>query len=343
MYQKLLKSIFILIGLFSLLVLSGFGTVYYLKSWSEASHGMTAEVELELEKGISLSKLSTNLQDAGIISSATLFKYWTKLFSRFSEFKAGPYKIALPIAPQDLAKKFIEGSVFHELKYEILIPEGFTLKSVVERFASAGIGNRSVYYLLSTDRQFLDTLGIAANSIEGYLYPATYYFYQVPTEADVLREMVNTFWKKMPQGLEAMAASRGITLYQALIMASLIEAETMYDEERPMISEVLWNRLKKDMSLGIDAAVIYGISNFNGDLTSKNLSDESNPYNLRIHKGLPPTPINSPTSSSIKAVFNPTENGYFYYVLSSENNGRHTFSKTLDEHNSAVSRYLKKN
>ena len=124
-------------------------------------------------------------------------------------------------------------------------------------------------------------------------------------------------------------------------IASLIEAETSQEDERNMVSEVIWNRIYQGMPLGIDASVIYGIKNYNGNITRADLSDSTNPYNLRLRKGLPPTPINSPTTDSLKAVLSPTEFGYLFYVVDPEQVNRHTFSKTITDHNAAVSKLLK--
>jgi UPF0755 protein len=318
----------------------GVGT-YVLLKWSREPFGTeAAEVEIEVPKGVTLAELSQKLESVNLVSSSTKFRMWTKVFSKFTNFKAGVYKIPSPISPESLGLKFIEGSTYREVKYEILLPEGFTLDSVIERCIGMGIGSREEFLRLSKDREFLDTLGIGADSIEGFLYPATYFFYEMPSEEDVYKELVGTFWKKLPAGYESMAASRGVTMYQAIIMASLIEAETMYEEEKPLIAEVIWNRLRMGMPLGIDASTIYGISGFDGNLTKDNLKDTSNPYNLRVVKGLPPTPINSPTVSSLKALLEPTSEGYLYYVLTSKNDKHHTFTKSLSEHNSAVAKFL---
>ncbi len=315
--------------------------IFFLQNWSKASFGISdAEIELNVPKGVSLSVLSQTLENSKLVSSKQAFRVWTKIFSDFSTFKAGIYKLNSPITPRELAAKFIEGSSYQEVKHEVTIPEGFSLNSVIERLVNLGLGNRATYNRLAHDRTFLSTLGIGANSIEGFLYPATYRFVETPTEDQVFKEMVETFWKKLPVGYESITASRGVTMYEAIIISSLIEAETKYDEERNLIAEVIWNRLKQGIPLGIDASTIYGVRNFNGNLTKAHLLDSANPYNLRVHRGLPPTPINSPTISSLKAILTPSEEGYLYYVLSPDSGDRHTFTKSLGEHNQAVARFL---
>ena len=153
--------------------------------------------------------------------------------------------------------------------------------------------------------------------------------------------MVDEFFKRMPAHYLKQLKIIDLTLKEAVIIASLIEKETSIASEKPLIAEVILNRLKKRMPLGIDASVIYGIHNFKGNLTLRHLKDYHNKYNTRIHKGLPPTPICSPSLSSLQAVINPSKKGFYYYVLlPEEKQVSHHFSKTLKEHNRYVVKLL---
>ena len=133
----------------------------------------------------------------------------------------------------------------------------------------------------------------------------------------------------------------GLTLDQAVTFASLIEMETMQESEKRLIAEVIWRRLKRGEPLGIDAAIIYGIPDYDGDIKWVHLRDAKNRYNTRIHKGLPPTPIGAVSRVSLEAVLEPTNFGYYYYVLDAVDHTHHTFSKTLAEHNLNVQKYLR--
>ena len=128
---------------------------------------------------------------------------------------------------------------------------------------------------------------------------------------------------------------KGLALHQAVTFASLIEAETLHDDERSKVSEVIWRRLKDNAPLGIDAALIYGIPDYAGDLKTAHLNDAKNRYNTRIHRGLPPSPIGNPSAKSMAAVLTPSDQGYYYYVLI-PGSDRHHFSRTLKEHNEHV-------
>ncbi|HMO18790.1 MAG TPA: endolytic transglycosylase MltG [Oligoflexia bacterium] len=293
-----------------------------------------------LHPGRPLKDLSADLADLKCISSPFFFQLWVKAFSDFRKFKAGSYRFSLPIQPQKLVEQFITGETYNEPVLEVTIPEGFTLRQVIRRFVEKGVGSEAEFLRLSTSPSFLKSLGISASSIEGFLYPATYPFYQMPDEAAVFSEMVRVFWKRLPAGYEVMVARHGINLNQAIILASLIEAETPHDDERESVSEVLWGRLDRGMTLGIDASVIYGIDDYDGNLKRKHLEDRSNPYNLRVYQGLPPTPITSPGISSLLAVINPTRDGHLFYVIDPEKGNRHTFTNSLEAHNKEVKKLV---
>lgn len=314
-----------------------------LNEWVETPYGEAGkEVEISLDKGSSLSLLSSKLFDSGVISSRVKFQIWVKLLSDFRKFQAGNYKFTLPLNVKEVNDTFIQGKTYSKALYEVVIPEGYTEKQIVEKFVQAGIGTRKNYWELLQDPEFLGPLGVEYLSAEGYLYPATYSFFTMPTEEEVIKKMITTFWERLPDQYEIHVASRGLSLREGIILASLIEAETANEEEKDDISDVIWNRLNKGMQLGIDAAIIYGIPNFDGDLKRKDLTNEENPYNLRIHKGLPPTPINTPSQKSLLAVLNPSMKGYLFYVLDPLKEKSHVFTKTIEEHNEAVKRYLKR-
>lgn len=355
---KLVSRFFVI---FSLIVfvacVAGFSGAFFLYYWGQEPYGVQTalidnrlasdevedevtsfdnKVSVKLERGQTLSTLSQALESQGVISSSTLFQFWVRAFSNFRKFQAGSYRFSQGMSPVNIAESFIQGEIYTEPLFEVNIPEGYTVSQVVQRFIDRDIGVREEFARLASSVSFLRSLSVNAPYIEGFLYPATYRFYEQPDEAAVYTEMVKTFWKRLPEGYEIAVASRGITLYQAVIMASLIEAETPHDDEKSMVSEVLWRRLSRGMSLGIDAAVIYGAKDYQGVLRKKHLEDRTNPYNLRVFQGLPPTPITSPSVSSLEAVLTPTNEGYLYYVLDPDQGTRHTFTKSLEDHNKGV-------
>jgi len=186
---------------------------------------------------------------------------------------------------------------------------------------------------------FIKSLGIEAKTLEGYLYPDTYYFPRWTKAEDVVKAMVNHLRQVYTPEMHAQSEALRMTEVQVLTLASIIEKETGHDAERPLISAVFHNRLRKGLPLQSDPTVIYGIPNFNGNLTRADLARPT-PFNTYRIAKLPPGPIASPGVKSIQAALNPAPVKYLFFV--SKNDGTHQFSATLGEHNRAVERYQKR-
>jgi UPF0755 protein len=275
------------------------------------------------------------------VDNKNFFMALIRLRADYAKVQAGSYLFKGSVTPSDILKKMIAGDIYIPVVLQVSIPEGFTLKMLNERLAAKNVGKLVELDALVKDVKFLRSLGIKANSLEGFTYPATYNFEAMPDGREFYKKTVKTFFEKLPADYELSVAKSGLNLTQAVTFASLIELETMRDEEKSLISEVIWARLKRGEPLGIDAAIIYGIANYDGDLKWKDLRNIKNKYNTRIHRGLPPGPIGAASRSSLVAVLNPSNLGYYYYVLDSNDPTRHLFSKTLAEHNSYVRKLVK--
>lgn len=317
----------------------------YLQRWTQAQLSVPVEVLVEFPTSTSLTSLALQLESAGVVSSALLFRLYVRWRGNFQQFQAGNYHFGTSnISPAKLVERFTQGDIDAKLILSLTFPEGFTLRKIIARMVAHGIGDEASNMKLASNPEYLRSLNLGdIPTLEGYLYPATYDFYQrQPTAQDVFGAMVRKFFSQLPADYEQRAASMGIGLYDAVKIASLIEVETGHDDERERIAEVIWQRLHKNIPLGIDASVIYGIADYRGDITNRHLRDRSNPYNSRVHRGLPPTPISSPSLSSLLAVLNPTAEGILFYVLIPDGTRRHHFSKTLREHNIHVRRLVQK-
>lgn len=336
-----MKSLF---KLLAVLVLFGLGAsiaaYQYLNSWQSEPSDLPGEVIVELSPGMPLRQLANQLEAKNVITSADLFVLWMKLNRQYPTLQAGSYQFKGSTSPQMILEKMKKGDIYVPLVLQVTIPEGFTIQMLNNRLATKGVGKLKDLQRLVKDPKFIRSLGIKSSSLEGYTYPATYSFDKMPTGEEFYRKTVKTFFEKIPSDYESKFTSVGLTLNQAVTFASLIELETMRDEEKPIIAEVIWSRLKKADVLGIDAAIIYGIDNYDGDIKWKDLKNKNNPYNTRIHRGLPPTAIGAVSRSSLDAVLNPTNLGYYYYVLDSADQTRHVFSKSLGEHNALVKKLL---
>jgi UPF0755 protein len=188
--------------------------------------------------------------------------------------------------------------------------------------------------------EFTRSLGIEAETLEGYLYPETYRFRRETPADEVLRAFVGEFNRRLTEETRAQIAASGMTLHEVVTLASIVEKETAVAAERPLIAAVFRNRLEKRMRLQSDPTVIYGIvrtrGHFDGNLRRRDLKRDT-PYNTYTRGGFPPGPIANPTIASIDAVLAPADTPYLYFV--SRNDGTHVFSNTLKEHTNAVNRY----
>ena len=312
---------------------------FYLSQWEKSKITLDKEVIFEFKGGMGLGALAQKLANEGVVDHATLFNLAVRLSGDYKRYQAGTYRFAGQVAPVDVETALFSGQTYNPVVAQITIPEGFRLKEVSERLAAHGIGHIVEIVNLVKDKSFLNELNVPSVSLEGYVYPATYSFYRLPTAREALSTMVKKFWQNLPANYQDQVSGKGLSLNEAVIFASLIELETMHDEERPLVSEVIWRRLKDKVPLGIDAALIYGIKDYQGDLTWAHLADRKNPYNTRIHIGLPPTAIGSPSRKSLEAVLAPSNLGYYYYVLVPGQNHHH-FSKTLAEHNLHVKKLV---
>jgi UPF0755 protein len=336
--EKSMKRL--LIGLAILLLLVGF-LVKEANSWWTQERELEFDISYDLDKGNNLSRISKELKKLGLIEYPMLFRLMVLYEGKF-RVKAGHYKFVGKVSPREVYHTLRDGKEFLEVVLTFTIPEGFTLNQIMNRLAANKVASLNELQALIIDRSLFEEFNINSTTLEGYLYPDTYVYHnQFPTAKNVLRDLIKNFVKNLPSNYEEDLKKVNLTLPQGIIFASLIERETKHDDERAKISEVIWNRLRADEPLGIDAGLIYGIKNYDGDIRSRDLVDRSNPYNSRIFKGLPPTPIGSPSRKSMEAVLTPTNEGLYFYVLVPDGQERHHFSKTVGEHNVHVKRLLR--
>ena len=285
-------------------------------------------------EGTTLNRVAVDLKNAHMIRSSTLFRLAGRFKGYDHHIKTGEYRLNGAMPPLKILEILKEGRI---ISHPITIPEGFTLNQIADLLDQKGISNKASFIKLAKDKLQVARLDLSGDTLEGYLYPDTYRFRRNEAADKIIDVMVNRF-RYIVTPHETRINDTGMTLKQVITLASIVEKETGAPEERPMIARVFLNRLKKSMRLESDPTVIYGINNFNGNLTKMDLKAKT-PYNTYIIKGLPPGPIANPGLASIKAVLNPAEGNYYYFV--SKNNGTHYFSKTLKEHNRAVRRFQK--
>jgi UPF0755 protein len=273
------------------------------------------------------------LEREGVIRSPLGFLVLATLRGTARSLKAGEYEIPRDANTVQILKFLEEGKV---LQHPILLPEGGTIRELARSLESNGLASAQDVLRVSHDRHFLRTLGIEAPSLEGYLFPDTYHFFKGLAIEEMLARMVNRLREKITDDVRKLAQARGLTLHQLLTLASIIEKEAVVSDELPLISAVFWNRLNRDMPLQADPTVQYALGKERQALTRDDLQVDSLFNTYRVN-GLPPGPIASPGKAAILAALNPAKVNYLYFV--SRGDDRHVFSTTLDQHNSAVSRF----
>lgn len=286
--------------------------------------------------GSTFQHVATLLEREGLIKSSSFFVYFGKSQSADRKVHAGEYELSPAMTPAEILAMLLNG---HVLLHPLTIPEGLTIIQVAELVSQDGFTDRVEFLRLAKDREFIASLGIKAETLEGYLYPDTYKFPRGVKTREVLVAMVEQLRQVVGPDLLARMQELKMTLHEVLTLASVIEKETGSGGERPEISAVFHNRLKKHIPLQSDPTVIYGLPAFDGNLHKKDLSSPS-PYNTYRVQGLPPGPIANPGIQAIRATLYPSDSRSLYFV--SRNDGTHQFSATLIEHNKAVEKYQKR-
>lgn len=294
---------------------------------------LSTPVPIEIQPGTGLNEVASDLQRAGVVRSALVVKLLARWKQQGGQIQAGNYRFSDPATPGEVLDRLVQGDVE---KVSLTIPEGFTLQQIIARTAEKGFGQQQRLSELAHDAAFIDSLGLKADSLEGYLFPETYLFAPGIDEKALLQMMVAQFRNYADLKLEKEAETLGLNLHEWLTLASIIEKETGIVAEMPLISSVFHNRLKRNIPLQTDPTVIYGIKNFDGNITRKHLKTPT-PYNTYLIRGLPPGPIASPGLAALEAAVRPAKSKFLYFVARGD--GGHQFSKTLKEHNAAVRKY----
>ena len=290
-------------------------------------------IEVEIPRGTTFRQAVELLNSRKLIRDKRIFLIMGRLSGADRRMRAGYYSLWTGRSPAEILHALRTGKV---IEYEVKILEGDSLLEISEAFSRAGIISPEEFMELAKDRKFLASYGIKAPSIEGYLFPDTYFIPKGMTAAEALDIMISKMREKFTDKLSARATELGMTENHVLTLASIIEKEAVVDSERSMISAVYHNRLKKGMLLQADPTAIYGIKSSKEKIFLKDLK-RITPYNTYVIKGLPPGPIASPGLQSIISALYPEKVPYIYFVA--QDDRTHRFSETAAEHEEAVRQY----
>ncbi|MCI5222836.1 MAG: endolytic transglycosylase MltG [Candidatus Electrothrix sp. AR4] len=307
----------------------------------------TEERIVHIPKGAGVRQIKGILGRHGIIRNDIRFLVLVRLLFEIEKehaprLRAGEFKVPQGLTPLQTIR-FLDTA--KPVSYQVTVPEGKTMEEVAGIFSEGKWIDPERFLQLCRDRAFILELGIQADSLEGYLFPETYTLVRGEVDEQILittmARRFSTVWGALSVQRQEKKTGRRkkFDRHRLLILASIVEKETGAAGERDVIAGVFYNRLRKGMRLQSDPTTIYGIENFNGNLTRADLKRKT-PYNTYAINGLPAGPICNPGAAAIEAVLAPANVPYLYFV--SRNDGSHHFSKTLKEHNRAVYKFQKR-
>ncbi len=283
-------------------------------------------VTIVIKSGDTFADVAHQLVSNGVVSSKLLLKVPARLYDIDKKLIPGRYDFTGRNSCYSVLKKLRRGDF---VRIKITIPEGSTIWETAKILADSLELDADYIASLNNDTALLSSLELPC--LEGYLYPETYYFPWGYNAEETIKDMVILF-HNMTDSIWPDSIAGGLDRHEIIKLASIIESETNQGNERDLVSSVYHNRLRKKMLLQADPTVIYGLGGLDRPLYKKDLNTKT-PYNTYLTKGLPPTPINSPGLAAIKAALNPALSDYLFFVA--DNTGKHLFSSTNAEHNSA--------
>jgi UPF0755 protein len=322
--------------------------------------GDATPIAVEVPRGASFPQVLERLVEAGVVPAdeALYFKLLVLHRGAASKVTAGAHTFRGDMTPEEILAELVRAQKAEEVR--VTVPEGRNILEVADILAQAGFGTAGEILDIMRDPALREELGIAGDSVEGYLFPDTYKFPAKATPAQVIRKMVEQHrrvWSGLRRSHREAVEELERTLHwgdrEIVIMASLVEKETAAKHERPLIAGVFLNRLRfhsfQPKRLETDPTIIYGCTalveksaacqQFEGRIRRIHLRDPDNPYNTYTHEGLPPGPITNPGKAALEAVLAPKKSRFLYFV--SRNDKTHQFSKSIAEHEAAVEKYMR--
>lgn len=343
MLKKIIKAFLILIIVVDLFSM---GVLYYLISASKkaADPSDTSKVEVQIESGWSAAEISKELKVRGIIKNELYFIFYVVWNKEENMLKAGDYVLSPSMTAEELVGELKIGKI---KEISVTIPEGLTTSQIekVLREANINIKENELVEAINipvslASRLFNFTFMLdlpSSVTLDGFLFPDTYNFEDNPQLHAIIEKMLSNFDEKLTDPMKVKFKADLRTLYEVVIMASLLEKEVQTYEDMQIVAGILWKRLDIGMPLQVDATLLYITGKKGSELTSMDKLIDSS-HNTYLYRGLTPTPINNPGLNSIKAAIYPTKTDYLYYL--STPNGETIFSKTLEEHNENKRKYL---
>jgi UPF0755 protein len=309
-------------------MLAGAGAFYV---WSTGASGESRPVAVQIPEGATTSDIAELLEGKNVIRSGFAFRLAVRVRGLGSSIEAGQYALQTNMRLGE-ALDILEAGPIPEETFTVTIPEGLRLEQVADRVSDdLGLdGKRFLSAAESGEFALPPYLPEGSETVEGFLFPKTYEFVTDVTEDQVIERLLEQFGDEAGTLEWGRAERLGLDPYEVVIVASLIEREARLDEERPKVASVIYNRLREEMLLQIDATVEYALPEHKNRLTYEDYEYPS-PYNTYLNPGLPPTPIASPSLASLHAALNPAKTDFLFYLVVDPGTGKHEFAETYQE------------
>ncbi|HJV44254.1 MAG TPA: endolytic transglycosylase MltG [Bacillota bacterium] len=331
--KKKYKLLLVLLLLIGVLGIGGYS--FYHQELKPPPTG--GEIVVDIPKGSSLKKIASLLKENDLIRNRDIFLIHVGKLGIGGKLQAGQYQFTQGDSIDRILDRMVKGEIY-DPSIQVTIPEGYTVKQIADLLSEKGLVQKDEFLKEvnegSFDYDFVNQIPKDKKipyRLEGYLFPKKYEFDPGTTAHAVIDRMLSQFKEEMdPDWLPSMQ-KEGMSLHEAVTLASIVEREVAVDKERPMVAQVYFNRIGKDINLQADATVQYALGKTKDILSFKDLEVDS-PYNTYKNKGLPPGPIASPGKKSLEAVVSPQPNNFLFYVTKKDGSGEHYFSETYQEH-----------
>ena len=297
----------------------------------------SGKVVVEIQRGATADEIANLLDDKGVVSSASLFRIRLTLSGHGDDIEAGTYTLASGMSYSAAIGKLTAPPGTNQIT--VTVPEGYTIDGIDELASQAGLEGdykKAVSHVKGFDASKYGADN--ADSLEGFLFPATYELKPGASVDDLVAQQLVAFERNIKQVDLKYAESKNLSTYDVVKIASMIDREVQVPDERELVSAVIYNRLGDGTPLGIDATLRYALENYDKPLTESELQTDS-PYNTRLVAGLPPTPIGNPGLDSLKAAAHPADVNYLYYVVKPCGGGSHVFTASASEFEKAAAAY----
>jgi UPF0755 protein len=339
-FAKAGKAAFVVVSLLVITAIAlGLGALALATRYDEPTGEVGADgVVFTVGQGESGAAVARRLAQERVIRSELLFRLLMKARSLEHSLKAGSYRVESDMSGSRILEMIAEG---RQILLRLTIPEGATSRAVALAAEAAGVASAAEVIAAAGDAELARSLGVAAGSLDGYLYPDTYFVPRDAGGAALVSLMVETFKRRVAEALPETSSLTAEELHDRVILASIVEREYRLPDEAPLMASVFSNRLRIGMALQSCATVVYVITERQDKPHPSRIFDRDlridDPFNTYKYPGLPPRPICNPGITAIAAAIRPAVSDYLYFRLVDEAAGEHYFSATLDEHVRAAS------